>query len=77
MIGIALTVLLYIILRAENKRRDALKAEALATGKGVDKFEDYAYLETTDEHGNIINNRVEKAFLDMTDKENLAFRYVL
>jgi hypothetical protein len=77
LIGVALTVLLYLILRAENKRRDALKAEALSTGKGLDKFEDYAYLETTDEHGNMIKTRVEKAFLDMTDKENLAFRYVL
>jgi hypothetical protein len=65
------------VLDAENKRRDALQAEAEATGKGLEHFQEHAYLETTDENGNIVKRRVDKAFLDMTDKENLAFRYVL
>ena len=43
----ALTVLLYIVLKAENKHRDAMKLEATATGAGLERFDDYAYLETT------------------------------
>ena len=73
----ALTVLLCIILKAENKHRDAMKLEATATGAGLEKFDDYAYLETTDDQGRVKRTKVDKAFLDMTDKENLAFRYVL
>lgn len=73
----SLTAILYIVLKAENKRREAMKAEALGSGKGLDRFDDFAYLETMDANGKVIKMRVEKAFLDMTDKENLAFRYVL
>lgn len=65
------------VLSTENKRRDALLAEAEASGKGLERFENFAYLETTDEKGNVTKTKVDKAFLDMTDKENLAFRYVL
>ena len=65
------------VLSTENKRREALQAEAEATGKGFERFENFAYLETTDEKGNVVKTKVDKAFLDMTDKENLAFRYVL
>ncbi len=51
-IVIVLAVTLYFILRAENKRRDALPS--------LNEEE-----------------RDRSAFRDMTDKENLYFRYVL
>ncbi|THH12134.1 hypothetical protein EW145_g185 [Phellinidium pouzarii] len=61
----------------ENARRDLLQAEAEKTGKNLSAFEEFAYVETTDKDGNTIQTRVSKAYLDLTDKENLAFRYVL
>ena len=64
------------ILDAENKRRDRLKAEAEKTGIGRDKFEDWAIVEV-EKDGKIVKEKVDKSFLDLTDKENLAFRYVL
>lgn len=54
-----------------------MKEEAMRSGVGKDKFEEYAEVETTDAEGKMIKQRVDKMFLDMTDKENLAFRYVL
>ena len=65
------------VLDTENKRRDAMLAEAEASGKGAERFENFAYLETTDEKGSVTKTKINKAFLDMTDKENLAFRYCL
>ena len=65
------------VLVRENARRDALKAEAQRTGKGLSAFEETAEVETTDKDGRIIRTRVDKMYLDLTDKENLAFRYVI
>ena len=65
------------LLARENARRDALKAEAQRTGKGLSAFEETAEVETADKDGKVIKMRVDKAYLDLTDKENLAFRYVL
>ena len=64
------------ILDAENKRRDRLKAEAERTGVGKEKFEDWAIVEV-EKDGKIVKEKVDKSFLDLTDGENLAFRYVL
>jgi len=50
-IVIVLAVVLYVVLRTENKRRESLRL---------------------DEEG-----RDRLAFLDLTDKTNLYFRYVL
>lgn len=61
----------------ENRRRDAMKAEAIARGESTSRFEDHAVVDTTDKDGNPIQMRVDKMYLDLTDKENLAFRYVL
>ena len=65
------------VLSSENKRRDELKAQAIASGASLAEFDDFAYVDTVDAKGNVIKTRVEKAMLDLTDKENLAFRYVL
>lgn len=61
----------------ENKRRDALRKQAEETGIGLAQFDEFAWLETKDEEGKIMRIRVEKSLLDLTDKENLAYRYVL
>lgn len=73
---ICLLILRWIFV-SENKRREAMKAEAISRGEGLSRFEDYAIVDTTDKDGNPIQMRVDKMYLDLTDKENLAFRYVL
>ena len=40
-------------------------------------FEDFAYIDAVDANGNHIRTKVDKYLLDLTDKENLAFRYCL
>lgn len=62
---------------SENKRRDAMKAAAEANGESLSRFGDYAMVQTTDKDGKHIEMRVHKMYLDLTDQENLAFRYVL
>lgn len=74
--AILILVIRYLYVQ-ENKRRDALYAHAQATGEGLHEYEDFAYVDTVDEKGEKIRTKVEKAMLDITDKENLAFRYVL
>jgi hypothetical protein len=76
-VDIAIILCIRYILVAENKRRDRLKAEAEAAGQNLDEFSDIGYLDTIDESGKSIRVKVERALLDQTDKENLAFRYVL
>jgi hypothetical protein len=53
----------------ENKKRDAFQEEV-----GGD---DIAFVDRLDASGHIVRQRVDKAMLDMTDRENLAFRYAL
>ncbi|KAJ3558280.1 hypothetical protein NM688_g1012 [Phlebia brevispora] len=76
-----ITELLILTLRTmfwkENKRRDALKAEAERTGERLAAFEEYMVAETVDDDGKVLTRRVDKMYLDLTDGENLAFRYVL
>ena len=66
-------------MKAENDRRDTLYEEAVAAGnaKLIAEFDEFGYLETEDEKGGKVKRKVEKALLDVTDKQNLAFRYVL
>ena len=70
-------VILEVLFIIENKRRDVLRAQAEATGEGLHHFDEYAIIETVDQNGNTIKTKVEKSLLDITDKENLAFRYAL
>lgn len=65
------------VLSSENKRRDRLYQDALASGKSLSDFDEFGYLELEDEKGVRVKRKVEKALLDITDKQNLAFRYVL
>ena len=76
-----LTLALRYMFARENRRRDALRAEAERTGVDREKFESWAYVEVegadADADGGVVRRKVDKAFLDLTDKENLAFRYIL
>ncbi|KIO24291.1 hypothetical protein M407DRAFT_213098 [Tulasnella calospora MUT 4182] len=56
---------------SENKRRDA---EKLASGEEYDEF---GYIEHTQEDGSVVKLKVPIQFMDITDKENKAFRYPL
>ncbi|TDL18719.1 MFS general substrate transporter [Rickenella mellea] len=76
-INITLILVTRYVFVTENKRRDALQAEAEASGKSLAAFDDMGYIGGVDENGKQVRIRVEKSMLDMTDKENLAFRYVL
>ncbi|KAJ7885227.1 MFS general substrate transporter [Mycena leptocephala] len=44
---------------------------------GVAAADDFGYLRTVDASGREVKAKVEKGFLDLTDLQNLAFRYVL
>lgn len=76
LVCIILTLLLRFHLSSENKKREEMKRESERTGVGKDKFEDWAIIEV-ERDGGSVKEKVDKAFLDLTDKENLAFRYVL
>ena len=53
----------------ENRRRDALQA--------FQAHEEYGYLEKVDFEGQVVRQKINKGMLDMTDRQNLAFRYAL
>ncbi|KAJ7210501.1 MFS general substrate transporter [Mycena pura] len=72
-IGIATA--LWVLLRAENARRDVLAAEKGPGGEAAG--DDFGYASGVDAGGREVRTKVEKGFLDMTDRQNLAFRYVL
>ncbi|KAJ5155997.1 Major facilitator superfamily domain general substrate transporter [Penicillium capsulatum] len=62
-------IVLRIYLSRENKRRDKLEAADQVTGRGV--------VETTDSSGAKVTQVVDNSQMDLTDRENLKFRYVL
>ncbi|KAG9007033.1 hypothetical protein FRB93_008300 [Tulasnella sp. JGI-2019a] len=70
-LDIVLVLALRFVLVAENRRRDA---EKLASGKEYDEF---GYIETTGADGQTHKVKVPIQFLDITDKENKAFRYAI
>ncbi len=76
-ISALLALLMRILFERENKRRDGLKAEALRIGEGTGAFAESMLVETVDVDGKVYKRRVDKMYLDLTDGENLVFRYVL
>ncbi|KAG8958436.1 hypothetical protein FRC00_002762 [Tulasnella sp. 408] len=68
---IILISIIWWYLASENKRRDA---EKLASGE---EYPEFGYIEHTQEDGSIVKLKVPIQFLDITDKENRAFRYPL
>ena len=77
LVAIMCTIALWYSFVQENHRRDALKEQAIRTGVGLAAHQDYAVLERTDVEGKMWRQTVNKMYLDLTDGENLAFRYVL
>jgi len=57
-----------VLLSRENKRRDA---------EPLDDTYDNVYLTMMDQDGNREEAKVAKKFLDLTDRQNKDFRYVL
>ena len=43
----------------------------------VHAHEDYGYIGELDSEGKMVRHKVDKGMLDMTDRENLSFRYAL
>ncbi|KAL5522700.1 hypothetical protein ACEPAG_8718 [Sanghuangporus baumii] len=76
LVSILLTLVLRYYLSVENRRRDKMKEMAEQTGIGKEVSEDFQVVEIMRD-GEVIRQKIDKAFLDLTDKENLAFRYVL
>ncbi|EJD04860.1 MFS general substrate transporter [Fomitiporia mediterranea MF3/22] len=56
------------MLNKENKRRD---------NEPPDDTYDDVWVKITDGHGEIIEKKVDRSFLDLTDRQNREFRYVL
>lgn len=58
-----------------------MREESERTGEGKERFESWMEVEVEkrDEKGSVktVREKVDKNFLDLTDGENLAFRYVL
>ncbi|KAJ7600720.1 MFS general substrate transporter [Mycena floridula] len=67
---ICIGILLFIrfLLNRENKKRDA---------EPIDETYDNVYMEIVDADGKLIRRKVDKEFLDLTDRQNRDFRYVL
>ena len=79
LVSIACTLALRMSFSRENKRRESAKEDARKTGVGLEAFDDYMILNagTTRTDGKAVEQKVDKMFLDLTDTENKAFRYVL
>jgi ACS family allantoate permease-like MFS transporter len=86
---IVIILLFYYHIKAENRRRDDRVAELRAehppgdenagidTHPELEEYGEYSWYNVPVPGGGTKRERVEKRFLDLTDKENLAFRYVL
>ncbi|KAF7798393.1 hypothetical protein EIP86_009614 [Pleurotus ostreatoroseus] len=75
--SIVCTLALWASFKKENARRDTLKLHAERTGVDIAAHEEYAYVDVTDSRNKECKQRVDKMYLDLTDRENLAFRYIL
>jgi ACS family allantoate permease-like MFS transporter len=74
---VLLILLLRWYLNRRNVARDAAQAAA-TTEEEKEKFSEYGWLDIPAANGQPASRvRVEKRFLDMTDNENMNFRYVL
>jgi len=62
------------ILNNRNKERER---EAAAKAEEDSSFDDSLYVEETLDDGTVVEHKVDKGFLDLTDLENRDFRYVL
>ena len=65
----ALLFAIRYVLSSENKRRDTLQVPQAN--------EEFGFVEKIDEQGQVLRKKMDKGLLDMTDRQNLAFRYAL
>ena len=77
LVSISCVLALRFLFARENRRREYLKLEAARTGGDPTPFEEWSMMEMTTGGGEVVRRRVDKMYLDLTDSENLAFRYVL
>jgi MFS family permease len=77
-VQVVIILVLRWFLNRRNLQRDAAQAAA-TTEEEKEKFSEYGWLEvpTEDGSGKTKRVRVEKRFLDLTDFENMNFRYTL
>ena len=54
-----------------------MKEEAVRAGTSLAAYDEHAVVETTGAEEKEVRKRVDKMYLDLTDGENLAFRYAL
>jgi hypothetical protein len=64
-----LLVAIRFVYAAENKRRETDNA-------AKDSYDEY-YIQEVQPDGTLIDKKVDRGFLDLTDVENKEFRYVL
>lgn len=86
---VLIIIAFYYHIKGENNRRDERAAQLRAEHPpgdekaGVDihpdlePYEEYSWVNIPVPGGGTKRERVEKRFLDLTDKENLSYRYVL
>lgn len=72
-----------MILRAYLVRQNAIRNRASENGEekpeNADEKEEYneAFVVVQDANGRDVKKRVHRAFMDLTDRQNKEFRYVL
>ncbi|GME95099.1 unnamed protein product [Ambrosiozyma monospora] len=72
----SLLVIRYILNKRNKQRLAAMEAAAEAAGDGEDEGE-FGFIDTVDEQGNVVKQKVEISMLDLTDLENKRFIYPL
>lgn len=86
---VIIIIAFYLYVQRQNRKRDERVAQLRAEHPpgdekaGVDihpdlePYEEYSWVNIPVPGGGTKRERVEKRFLDLTDKENLSYRYVL
>ena len=86
---VLILIAFHFYLKRENHRRDERVAQLRSEHPSVDEkteidvhpdlepYEEYSWVDIPIHNGGTKRTRIEKRFLDITDKENLSFRYVL
>ena len=72
-----LLLLARAVLARENRTRERERAARRAGGDEDEDGFDEVYVAQADADGKTVERRVDRAFLDLTDRQNREFRYVL
>ena len=86
---VLVSIAFYLYLKQENQRREERVTQLRSERPPADEktenhvhpdlepYEEYSWVNIPANSGGTKRTRIEKRFLDLTDKENLSFRYVL